>query len=477
MAAVLVAALSAGAAPPGAAEDLDRGNAAMTRVIPSALRPIRRVSPGGNDAPAVIRITTLVANAWFDAIAPYHPTAVGVYSRLGRRPPQESATNRNKNIAILYASYRVLGSVLPDHRDEWRTMLRAAGLDPDDESTDPATAVGIGNLAGQAVVAARERDGMNQLGDEGGLTYARVPFADYTGYQPRNSPDRLLDPGRWQPLLVGRPGAQLTVQTYRTPQWARTRPYSYSDPAGFRAPDPLASDPTNAAAYRQQADEVLAASAALTLKQKLMAEMFDDKLRSLGTPSLWLALTRRFTLDEFVYERFLVHVAMFDGGIATWKEKTRFDGVRPVTAVRHLYGGQAVTAWGGPGKGTVADLPGSEWRSYIFTGDHPEYPSGSACFCAAYAQSLRRWTGSDDFGYSALVPRGSSTIEPGVLPERTMRLGPWATFTDYARDCAMSRVQGGVHFVAAVEAGAELCRPIGDRAYEFVQRHVDGTAP
>jgi hypothetical protein len=39
----------------------------------------------------------------------------------------------------------------------------------------------------------------------------------------------------------------------------------------------------------------------------------------------------------------------------------------------------------------------------------------------------------------------------------------------------MSRVWGGVHFVAAVRASQEMCRPIGDRAYDFFRRHVNGT--
>lgn len=48
-------------------------------------------------------------------------------------------------------------------------MLQAEGLNPDDNSEDITTAVGLGNKAGRAVVAFRERDGMNQFGDEGGV--------------------------------------------------------------------------------------------------------------------------------------------------------------------------------------------------------------------------------------------------------------------------------------------------------------------
>src|SRR5262245_55175889 len=88
----------------------DNGHSPIEVVIPSAIPAIFEMSPGGNDASLVLRVTTLITNGWFDAIAPYHPSAVGVYSRLGRRPAAEAATNRRKNIAIMYASFHVLNS-------------------------------------------------------------------------------------------------------------------------------------------------------------------------------------------------------------------------------------------------------------------------------------------------------------------------------------------------------------------------------
>lgn len=179
--------------------DFQTGNAPVEVVIPAVIPVIYQfVSPGANDATLVLRITTLITNAWFDAIAPYHPTAVGVYSELGRRPPQQQ-TNANRNTAILYASYRVLNSLLPQHTNQWRGMMTGVGLDPDDGSMQLSSPIGIGNRAGKAVVAFREHDGMNQLGDEGGVKYNRRPYTDYTGYEPANTAYQLVDPSRWQP--------------------------------------------------------------------------------------------------------------------------------------------------------------------------------------------------------------------------------------------------------------------------------------
>lgn len=459
----------------GAPFDFDQGNAAIEVVIPAAIPAIfASVSSGGSDAPLVLRVTTLITNAWFDAIAPYHSTAVGVYSRLGRRPPSESTTNRSKNIALIYASYRVLNGLLPQHAADWREMMTSVGLDPDDghSGTD---AIGIGNAAGRAIVAARERDGMNQLGDEGGRTFNRRPYSDYLGYRPVNTANDLRDPSRWQPAIVTRGNGTFQTQQFVTPQWGFTKPYSYQNPARFRTTPPWRSNVDNFAAYKQQADEVLAASAALSDEQKAIAELFDNKIRSLGFAALFIAESRNFTLDQFVHYDFLTNMAAFDAGIAVWRAKYRYDAVRPFSAIRHIYGDRRVAAWGGPGQGTVR-IRASEWRSYLNTGDHPEYPSGSACFCAAHAQASRRFLGSDDFGFSALIPKGSSSVEPGITPAQDIQVGPWGTFTEFEQVCAMSRVWGGVHFPASLSAGQETCRPVGDLAYEFLTHHVAGVA-
>jgi hypothetical protein len=469
------AVLVIGQARPAEAQfNFDTGNSGIEVIIPAVIPALAQTTTL-NDAPIILRHTTLITNAWFDAIAPYHPTAVGVYSRLGRRPAAEAVTNRNKNIAMFYASYRLLNRLMPRFAGDWRRMMTSVGLDPDDASIHLSTPVGIGNRAGDAVAAARERDGMNQLGNEGGKRYHLRPYEDYTGYQPANTPYDLRDPSRWQPLLNSPGNGTFTAQQFITPQWGITKPYSYRTPDRFGTPVPHASNVRHRLAYKAQADEVRHAQADLTDAQKMIAELFDNKISSLGFSALFITLSRGFTLDQFVHYDFLTNVAAFDGGIATWNEKYRYDTVRPTSAIRFLYGHRSISGWGGPGKGTVPDLPGSEWRSYLPTGNHPEYPSGSACFCAAHAQASRRYLGSDAFGWSVTVPAGSSVIEPGVTPATEITLGPWATFTEFEEDCKSSRFWGGVHFQSAMTAGQQLCKPIGDVAFEFVDRHIRGT--
>jgi hypothetical protein len=465
----LVTSISGTDAPPF---DFDTGNAGIEVIIPAVIPALFQTTTP-NDAPIVLRHTTLITNAWFDAIAPYHPTAVGVYSRLGRRPASEAATNRNKNIAMFYASHRILNSLMPRFAENWRQMMTSVGLDPDEAGEDLTTAAGIGNAAGRAVAAAREHDGMNQLGDEGGRVYDRRPYEDYTGYAPVNSPWTLRNPSRWQPLFTTQGNGTFAGQQLITPQWALTKPYSYMNPNMFNTPPPVDSDHRRRDAYRAQADEVIAMQAGLTDHQKMIAELFDNKIDSLGFSALFVTLSRGLSLDEFVHYDFLTNMAAFDGGIATWNEKYRYDAVRPVTAIRYLYADRTITGWAGPGRGVVDDLPGREWRSYIGTANHSEYPSGSACFCAAHAQASRRFLGEDTLGWTVPVAAGSSVIEPGVTPASDLVL-EWPAFTDFEQDCGMSRFWGGVHFRPAITAAQQMCRPIGDLAYELLTRHIRG---
>lgn len=465
--------------------DFEQGNAAIEVVIPTAIPTIfAAVKPG--DAPLVLRFTTLLTNSWFDATASYHPTALAVYSRLPRRPASEY-NNTNINTAILCASYRTLTSLFPAKKQDWRQMLLDHGLNPDTGGMDLTEPCAIGMAAAEAMLAVREQDGMNQLGTLNANPYQPMPYADYTGYAPVNSAFALTNPSRWQPAAFTNPYGTTTVQQFITPQYAKVIPYSFSDATEFNVPPPAKSQWTGShkrmgpapgngpnTDYVAQADAVLHASANMSDEQKMIAELFDNKIQSLGFSSLFAALSRQLSVLEFVHYDFLVNVAAFDAGIVIWQEKTKYDAVRPFSAIHLLYGDSTVTAWGGPGAGTVADLPGKAWNSYLPVANHPEYPSGSTGFCEAHAQASRLFFASDALGWQVPVAAGSSVIEPGITPASDLLLS-WDSWTDFANDCGNSRFWSGVHFTDAIDNMRPVARDIGSRAYQFVQNHINGT--
>ncbi len=367
---------------------------------------------------------------------------------------------------------------MPEFRDDWAQILRDLGLDPNDRSEDLTTPQGIGNYAGRMVAEKRERDGMNQLGDEVNPALTERTdqgrrYWDYTGYEPVNTAYRLINSARWQPRITDSGSGIFRVQQFVTPQWALTTPFSYSDPSQFTAPPPRDSDPNNTAEYRAQADAVLRASADLTDEQKIMAERFNDKIRSLGFAELFVSTSRNWTTEEFVLYDTMANIAAFDAGILIWAEKRRHDAVRPFSAIRHLYGNALVTAWAGVGHGTQS-IPATQWRSYLDVADHPEYPSASASFCAAVAQASRLYLQSDTLGWFIPEAQGSSVIEPGVTPRRNITIG-WNTWTQFSEDCGRSRFWSGVHFEASIPAGQAIGTQIGTRAYNFIMNHINGT--
>ncbi|RKS73126.1 hypothetical protein BZB76_3810 [Actinomadura pelletieri DSM 43383] len=456
-----------------AAFDLDHGNALIEVVYPKFQR-VSREQSSGRAVSLTVDHAMLIEMPWFDALAPYHPKAVGIFSNIGRRPSKEHTT-RNKNIAVIYSAFTSLNAILPEYRTRWIEMMESAGLDPNDTKEDPTTASGIGILAAKNAIAARRGDGSNRDGAEGGRKYNRRPYADYTGYRPVNGPYKLRNPSRWQPDVTSTRNVYRTQQ-FATPYFGRLKPFSYDDPDRFEVPPPKNSDHRNRRAYRRQADKVLEASAKLDDRKKMIAELFNDKVLTFGavagTP---VVITGKYDTEKMVHYIVTSDVAFVDVTIATWHFKRRFDSVRPFSAIRHLYGDEKVTAWGGPGKGTVGDITGNEWQSYLHaqSADHPEYPSATASLCQAFAAQVRRFTGTNDINISVPTPKGSSLVEPGVTPATDLTLR-WSNWTDFADDCGESRVWAGENFPSAIDAASRYAPAIGASSYEFVQRKLNG---
>ena len=87
------------------------------------------VSPSLGDATLINRINMIVALGMMDAAAPYHESAVGMYTRIPRRPENE-INDHNINTAMLHAAYQALVGLLPQRASVWRDMLSEYGLNP-----------------------------------------------------------------------------------------------------------------------------------------------------------------------------------------------------------------------------------------------------------------------------------------------------------------------------------------------------------
>jgi hypothetical protein len=437
----------------------------------ACLESIRDTKQG---PPMNARTLAMVHTAMYDAWAAYDAVAVG--TRLGgalRRPALEH-TAANKEAAISYAAFRILVDLFPDRSDLFEALMQSQGYDPDDATSDPATPIGIGNLAAAALLEFRHQDGANQADD----------YADYTGYAPVNSPfdptipgiPGLHDPARWQPLIHNG-----QVQQWIIPHWKHVTPFALTSADQFMPAPPA---PVKSGEFRRQVQEVINVQASLTDRQKVIAEFWADGPSTEFPPGHWCTIaqyvSRRngLTLDEDVKLFFLVANAVFDASIGAWSAKIHYDYVRPVSAVRHLKEGKKIRAWAGPGRGTDV-IDGDAWVPYqvatFRTPPFGEYVSGHSTFSTAAATVLRAFMGTDAYGACATFPPGWSKVEPGIVPGHTVELC-WETFSSAAEEAGMSRLYGGIHFRQGNEAGLALGRSIGDQVWRKAETYFDGSA-
>ena len=436
------------------------------------LHGIRATKPGPTIA---ARALAVAHTAMYDAWTAYSDTAVPTVAHPGWRRPAGEATATNKAEAVSYAGYRAVVDLFPTEASYYAALFSASGYSPDDTTTDLATARGVGNVAAAAVLEVRHRDGSNQLGD-----LAPGAYSDYTGYAPVNTPIQVNDPNRWQPLAVLN-GNAIVTQKFTTPQWGLVTPFALPDNAALRPAEgpPAYPDPR----YEQEASEIVALSAALGDREKMLAEYFADGPNSEFPPGHW-ALFAQFVsrrdghgLDDDVKVFFALGNGMLDASIVAWDAKRHWDSVRPITAIRFLYRGVQIQGWGGPGQGTVT-LSGEFWRPYqvpsVVSPPFPEFFSGHSVFSATGAQVLAAFTGSDAFGYSVRIPAGSSAAEPGLTPAADLTFA-WATFSDAANDAGMSRRYGGIHFRTGDMTGRALGRVIGTLAVQKARSYFGET--
>ncbi|HEY1859253.1 MAG TPA: vanadium-dependent haloperoxidase [Gemmataceae bacterium] len=439
------------------------------------------------------RMLAIIVTAMYDAWAAYDEKAFG--TRLGdklRRPPAER-TLANKEKAIAFADYRVMLDLFPEDAKWLAEQMRSHGLDPTDDSTDPATPQGVGNSAAAALIAYRRNDGANQSGDEVGSKGVR--YADYTFYRPVNPPDKIIDPDCWQPIRFddGK-GGKITLG-FLTPHWYRVKPFALKRGDQFRPPGP---PKVGSEQLKKEVDEVLAFNAQLTPEQKAIVEFMRDGPKSTGQSGHWLRFAQDVSrrdkndLDRDVKLFFAVGNVVFDAFIACWEAKRYYDSSRPWTLVRHYYAGKKVEGWGGPGKGVI-EMPAEEWHPYspytFITPPFPGFPSGHSTASGAAAKMLELFTGSDQFGETERRAAGALTeagfpckdiqMLHGKAPDAKLTCDvalKLPTFTATAEMAGISRVMGGYHIQADNVAGLELGRKVAKYDWPKMQAYFEGKA-
>jgi hypothetical protein len=459
-----------------------------------------RANPAATGPTVTARALGVLHTATYDAWAAYDPVAKVTRPDGPSQQAKASITLDNKTKAISYAAYRVLLDLFPARKADFDAQMAELLYDPDDlgdfNPANPSTAVttpqGVGNKAAYAVITFRHNDGANQLGG----------YADTTGYQPVNTWDKVNDPWRWQPLCVltatgvanGMPPIpppgnncdppNYTIQRPLTPQWGKITTFASLSAIQYKVPGPP-KNPDGTCCSPTDIETALADTSNLDDVKKAKAEYWADGPRTEFPPghtavfAQALSRKRGHSLDTDTKLFFALGNAMLDSSIAAWREKYKWDFVRPVTAIREHYKGQMINSWLGPGHNPSYGLvPAEQWMPYqaltVVTPGFPEYVSGHSTFSGAGSQILLGFTGSDAFNASVTIPAGSLKIEPGT-PAADVTLS-WSTFTAAADEAGWSRRYGGIHFYSGDTHGRMLGKMVGSNAWSKAQAYIKGYA-
>ncbi len=282
---------------------------------------------------------------------------------------------------------------------------------------------------GQRVAAAIYAWSLTDGGHEG---YAR----SVTTYKPPSAP------GLW---VSTPPEFASALQ----PTWGENRPFT----TGAKCPvtPPLAYSEDPASAFYAEALEVYKTVTTLSPERRTIARYWADNPAETSTPpGHWTAILTRllneggYSLEQAAAAYAKLEVALADSFIVGWRDKYQYNVVRPVSYIQKVID----ASWN--------TLEGTD---PVVTPPFPEYPSGHSVQSAAAAAVL-----TEVFGPVAFTDRANDAL--GFAP-RT-----FPSFWAAAKEAALSRLYGGIHYRAAIEQGLEQGRCIGERvgALQFKAR-------
>lgn len=218
------------------------------------------------------------------------------------------------------------------------------------------------------------------------------------------------------------------------PKWNQIRCLVLDSCSQFMPPRPPAFDIKNTnSLFYKSLFEVKNIGDSLTEEQKHIADFWDDNPFKLNVSGHVMFATKKFSpaghwmnivgiaakeakadFATTVAAYAETSIALFDAFISCWDEKFRSNYIRPETAINKYLG--------------------EEWRPYIQTPPFPSYTSGHATTSAAAAEVMTDWFG-DKLSFI-----DTSSREFGIESRRIV------SFREAAKEAAMSRLYGGIHY-------------------------------
>lgn len=258
-------------------------------------------------------------------------------------------------------------------------------------------------------------------------------------------------PGLWEPTP---PDFADPVDPY----WRDVMPFALKKPNQYPPDPPVKFSAKPGSAFYKQAMEVYTIKKNLNDTQKLIASFWDCNpihsfhmghinftTRQISPAGHWISITkiacraRNVGMMESLEAYALVSTSIADAFLGCWTEKYRSNGIRPVTYIRRYID--------------------STWLPEIQTPPFPEHSSGHSTISAAAGTMLTHLFGPMRFDDNTEVYLG--------MPVRS-----FPDFMTAAREAAMSRLWGGIHYRHGNEAGTKNGQKIGDHVRRTLQTRL-----
>lgn len=245
----------------------------------------------------------------------------------------------------------------------------------------------------------------------------------------------------WQPTA---PGFISAIE----PHWNSLRTFFLDSCSQFSVnpPNPYSTD-TISPFYREL-KEVYAIGNHLSKEQAAIAMYWDCNpfalqqmghlefgIKKISPGGHWMGITgiactlKKLSLAKTAYIHALVSIGMADAFISCWNNKYKHNRVRPETAIKKILD--------------------RSWNPLLQTPPFPEYTSGHSVISTTASIILTQLFGNQ-FSFT-----DDTEVEFG-LPTRKFN-----SFTAAAKEAAISRLYGGIHFRDAIENGEKEGAQIG----------------
>ncbi|MEO7768882.1 MAG: vanadium-dependent haloperoxidase [Ferruginibacter sp.] len=276
----------------------------------------------------------------------------------------------------------------------------------------------------------------------GNIILARAKDDGYTKSRSKAKYLGSNEPGKWRPT----PPDYLDGVEWC---WNTMKSLVLDSSAQFMLPRlPVYSTDTSSAFFKSVM-EVYTIGKNLTSEQQLIAKYWDDNPfviehsghmmfgnKKITPGGHWMGIAaiacKQSGADEVKTAKTfaLTSIALYDAFIACWDEKYRSNVIRPVTVIN--------------------DQIEKGWTPFLQTPPFPEYPSGHSAITRSAATVLTTLYG-EHFTFQ-------DTSELAYIGLQRH----FNSFVDAANEASISRVFGGIHYQASVDAGAEQGKKVGE---------------